>query len=118
MTTQLILYGILIHLFCDWFLQNDWMARNKAKLSQSWAGWVHGLIHLAGLVLVFPYWWAVVIALLHIIIDTRKPLAWWRRVYRQTTDPANPASLHVAMWEDQVAHFIVIALVALLMTVH
>lgn len=112
MTTDWIIYGVVIHLFCDWFLQNDWMAHNKASLSTSWAGWVHGLIHIAGMVLVFPYWWAVAIGLLHIVIDTRHPLVWWRRVFRQTT--TGEVALHIAIWEDQVAHVVVIALVALL----
>ena len=115
--TDLIILGIVIHLFCDWLLQNHWMANNKMWLSRSSAGWVHGLIHLFGMALIFPYWWAVVIGILHIIIDTRVPLIWWRRAYRQTSDPANPFSIHVAIWSDQVAHITVIALVALAVTV-
>lgn len=116
MSADLIVYGFVVHLFVDWLLQNEWMAVNKMWLSRSWAGWVHGLLHLFGAALVFPYWWAVVIGILHIVIDTRVPLIWWRRVYRQTTNPNNPFSIHVAIWGDQTCHIVVIALVAWLST--
>jgi hypothetical protein len=126
---DLIIYGIVVHLFCDWMLQNDWMAREKMWLSRSWAGWLHGLIHFVGVLLVFPFWWALVIALLHIVIDTRVPLKWWRGFYRQTSlpkavhDPLDEddalkiaVASQVAIWGDQVAHITVIALVALAVT--
>lgn len=114
MSAELITYGIVVHLVCDWLLQNAWMADNKASLLHP-AAWVHSGIHFVGALLVFPPLFALLIGLTHILIDTRKPLKWWRAFYRQTTDPANPASMHVAIWGDQVAHFSVIALAALLM---
>lgn len=110
--TDLLAWGAVVHLIADWLLQNEWMAMNKVSLRHP-AAWVHSGIHLLGLLLVFPAVWAVLIALSHLTIDTRKPLIWWRRVFRQTTDPGNPLSLHVAIWGDQVLHLSVIAAAAM-----
>lgn len=107
---NLIVYGIVVHLVCDWLLQNDWMARNKANLTHP-AAWSHGGVHLVGMLLIFAPWYALAIALTHMLIDTRVPLMWWRRVYRQTD--TGDVALHVAIWTDQVAHIAVIALAAL-----
>ena len=112
MAAELIIYGIVVHLFVDWLLQNEWMAVNKVSLKHL-AAWAHSGLHFIGALLVFPLPFALIIGVTHLLIDTRKPLIWWRRVYRQTADAANPASLHVAIWTDQVAHITVIALVAL-----
>lgn len=108
--TSLLLWGLVWHLFADWLLQNDWMARNKASLRHL-AAWVHSGIHLVGLLLIFPPLAAVVIALTHLIIDTRLPLIAWRNIFRQTR--TGSAALHVAMWGDQVAHIFILALTAL-----
>jgi hypothetical protein len=114
-TTDLLLWGIVIHLFCDWILQNDWQARNKSSLKHP-AAYVHSGIHLAGLsLLVFfgvPWYFPVIVAITHILIDTRKPLAWWRSFFKQTTE--GPVALDVALWSDQVAHITVLAIVALI----
>lgn len=109
--TSLCLWGIVVHLFCDWLLQNDWMARNKSSLRHP-AAYVHSGIHLAGLLFIFPWWMALYIAVIHLLIDTRVPLVWWRRVYRQTQ--TGDVALHVALWGDQVAHIAVIAMAALI----
>jgi hypothetical protein len=109
--TSLLLWGMVIHLLCDWLLQNDWMARNKAILKHP-AAYVHSGIHLVGLLLIFPPLAAVAIAFIHLLIDTRLPLVAWRNLFRQTR--TGPAALHVAMWGDQVAHIIVLALAALI----
>lgn len=115
--TDYLVWGIVMHFIADWIFQSKWMADNKSDLSTG-AGWVHGAIHFLFLQLfVFPYWWALVIALLHIVVDTRIPLQLWRRFYRQTRDPNDPASLHVAIWGDQVVHIIIIAAISLLMTI-
>ncbi len=108
---RLLLWGIVIHLFCDWILQNDWMARNKSNLRHR-AAYVHSSIHLLGLLLIFSWWMALLLALSHLLIDTRVPLAWWRRIFRQTT--TGEAALHVAMWSDQVAHISMLAIAALI----
>lgn len=111
-TTDLLVWGIIIHLGVDWFLQNDWMAANKASLKHP-ASWVHSATHAIAMLLIFPPLAALLVGLLHILIDTRRPLAWWRRFYRQTQE--GPAVIHMAFWQDQVAHILVIALVALIL---
>jgi len=109
--TTLLLWGLVVHLFCDWLLQNDWMASHKASLKHP-AAWIHSGIHLAGLLLIFPPLAALIVAITHLLIDTRLPLIAWRNILRQTR--TGPAALHVAMWGDQVAHITVLALAALI----
>jgi len=109
--TSLLVWGLALHLFCDWILQNEWQAHYKSSLKHP-AAYVHSGIHLLGLLLIFPVWSALLIALLHLLIDTRLPLIWWRRVYRQTR--TGEVALHVALWGDQVAHITVLAIFALL----
>lgn len=111
MIDHLLLWGIVIHLFCDWILQNHWMAQNKSNLLHP-ASYVHSGIHLVGLLLIFPWYAALAIALSHLLIDTRKPLLWWRVFFRQTQ--TGDVALHVALWSDQVAHIVVIAIAALI----
>lgn len=110
MATQLLVWGIVMHLVIDWLLQNDWQARNKPNLLHP-AAYVHSGIHLVGLLFIFPWHAALVIAITHLLIDTRKPLAWWRRFFRQTQE--GDVALHVAVWGDQVAHIAIIAIAAL-----
>ena len=109
--TSLLIWGIVIHLFCDWLLQNHAMAQNKSNLRHPLA-YVHSGIHLLGLLLIFPVWAAILISVLHLLIDTRVPLTWWRNFYRQTR--TGDVALHVAMWSDQVAHITVLAIFALI----
>jgi hypothetical protein len=109
--THLLLWGSIVHLFCDWLLQNDWMARNKSNLRHP-AAYVHSGIHLAGLLLMFSWWMAILLAISHLLIDSRVPLTWWRRVYRQTT--TGEVALHVAIWSDQVVHITMLAIAALI----
>ena len=108
----LTLAGILIHLFVDWFFQNDWMATNKVNPRHP-AGYVHTLSHGVALLLVFPIWAAATVAVLHYLIDLRSPLTWWKKVFRQTRE--GDIAMHVGIWSDQVAHFTTIALVAILL---
>lgn len=84
---------------------------NKTDLKHP-AAWVHSGIHTIGLTLVFPAWMAVIIGLIHLLIDTRTPLIKWRQFIKQTTDPANPATIHIAFWGDQVTHIAVLAAAA------
>jgi hypothetical protein len=111
--TYLIVWGTVAHLVCDWLFQNDWMARNKSNLKHP-AAYAHGFIHLIGMSFVFHLPIALVLAMSHILIDTRKPLTWWRRVFQQTTE--GPAAMHVAMWSDQVLHISLIAIAAYIVT--
>jgi hypothetical protein len=108
--SDLFIYGLCAHVVADWFFQNDWMAKNKVSLKHS-AAWVHSGIHLVCFLPVFGVW-ALAVFATHLIIDTRKPLIWWRKTFKMTTDPANPASMHVAIWQDQMAHILVIIAVA------
>ncbi|HET7089770.1 MAG TPA: DUF3307 domain-containing protein [Anaerolineae bacterium] len=98
--------GFVAHLFADWLLQNDWMARNKISLRHP-AAWVHGAIHalLLGLALGWPA--GLALGIVHMLIDTRLPLSWWQRVYHQTGD--GPYARHVAIWADQVLHIVFVA---------
>lgn len=108
--TDYVVWGLVIHLFVDWLLQNHWIATHKMNLNHP-SAWLHAGSHCVGMLLVFPPLLALVIGLLHLAVDTRKPLTWWRRVFQQTSD--GPAALHVSIWTDQVLHITIIALVAL-----
>ena len=100
--------ALVWHLVADWLLQNEWM-QNKVNLKHP-AAWVHSGIHTWGLLLLFPVWLALLVGVTHLLIDTRVPLKWWRGFIRQTTDPNNPASMHVAFWGDQVLHILILAM--------
>lgn len=110
--TDLIVLGIVIHLVCDWLLQNHWMAMNKANLRHP-AGYIHAMIHVTGLLLILPPGAAFVVGITHLLIDTRKPVQWWQRVYGQTVE--GPYAIHVQIWLDQVLHIAVIAVAAWVM---
>jgi hypothetical protein len=112
--TTLLLWGIVIHLALDWLAQNDFLARNKSSLKHP-AAYVHSGIHFIGLLLIFSPLVALVIAIIHLLIDTRKPLQWWRNFFRQTQE--GPVALHVALWGDQVLHIVVLAIAAFLVAV-
>lgn len=107
--TDLFVWGFVAHCVADWLLQNEWMATYKTSLRHP-AAWVHSGIHWAVLTPVFGWRAAGLLALSHILIDTRRPLAWWRKVYRQTTE--GPAFIPFAMWQDQVAHIVCLAVAA------
>jgi hypothetical protein len=95
------IWGLAAHLVADFFLQNEWMALNKVSLRHP-AAWVHSGIHGICFWPVFGWRLALALFLLHILIDTRVPLAWWRRLTRQTTE--GPAFIPFAMWQDQALH--------------
>ena len=97
--------GFIAHLIADWLLQNDWMARNKTNLTHP-ASWVHSGIHALALGLALGWQAGLVLGLIHLLIDTRIPLQWWKQFFRQTVD--GPAALHVAIWGDQVLHIVAI----------
>lgn len=101
----LFVRGLIAHLVADWLLQNDWMARAKQDPRHA-AAWVHAGLQTLVLGLVFRRSLALTLGVLHLGLDTRRPLSWWRAVYRQTTE--GPAALHVAIWGDQVVHLVLI----------
>ena len=101
--SDLLVWGIVLHLIADWPLQNDWMANNKMKrrvkkmhippgepgvinYTKWWdrhpAAYVHAGIHGILLALIFG-WVAIPLAITHLLIDTRKPVVWWSRLIRQ-----------------------------------
>jgi len=104
--TNLLVWGIVIHLVADWLFQTNWMALYKSDLRHP-AAWVHSGIHTLGLFLVFAWPLAVLIGLTHLLIDTRKPLIWWIRVIKHV--PADDRLPMVEIWLDQVMHITVLA---------
>lgn len=99
--------ALLAHLSGDWILQNDWMAVNKSRLTHP-AAWVHGAIHGILLGLILGWLGGLVLGIVHMLIDTRIPLLWWQRVFRQSTE--GPPGYHTQIWADQVLHLLTIAL--------
>lgn len=108
--TDLLVWGIATHLLGDFFLQNAWESQNKSDL-RGLAAWTHGATMTGMAVLVFPLPAALLIGLSHVLIDTRKPLEWWRRTFTQRAE--GPAFYPFAMLQDQSAHILVMAAVAL-----
>lgn len=106
-----MIWGAVAHLGADWMLQNEWMAKNK-QWPDHLAAWVHAGIHFGALCLVFPPLAAGLLGVAHLFIDTRRPLQWWRAWMGQTTE--GPMAVHVAIWGDQVAHLLCVAVAALL----
>ena len=108
--SELVMWGLVAHLVADWLLQNDWMASNKCNLVHP-AAWVHGAIHAAVMALVFPWPWAMLIGLAHMVIDTRVPLNWWGVIFGKVNDSTVQAWM-VSVWNDQALHVLLIAVVA------
>lgn len=109
MRGDLLAWGMVTHLVADFLLQNEWMALHKVSLRHP-AAWVHAGIHGACFLLLFGHWLpALGLAATHMLIDTRWPLAAWRRLIRQTQE--GPMAIHVAIWSDQAAHLACVALV-------
>lgn len=98
--------GLVAHLVADWILQNDWMALNKTKLRHP-AGWVHAGIHAICLGLALGPVAGAVLGGIHLLLDTRSPLAWWIRVFKKSEKA--PEARLIAIWTDQVVHISLIA---------
>jgi hypothetical protein len=98
--------ALMLHLIADWLLQNEWMAVKKIRLTHP-AAWVHGSIH--GVLLGFLFGWVggVVLALLHMIVDTRVPIRWWVSVFKKCEK--SPDLPIVLIGCDQVLHMVCIA---------
>jgi hypothetical protein len=111
LASEYLIWLLVAHLVADWLLQNDWMAKNKSSLKHP-AAWIHGAIHLVGAGLIVPLPFAALVAITHVLLDTRKPLQWWRRICRYPTE--GEAVIHVTFWRDQTAHILILAVVALL----
>jgi hypothetical protein len=109
-STELLVWGFVVHLVVDWLFQNIWMARHKTEPSHP-AGYVHAGLHGAALLLVFPWPAAAALGVAHFVIDTRWPLRWWGRIVSRPTD--GPIAIDVHLWRDQALHVAVIAAAAL-----
>ena len=109
---SLLVWGSIAHLVADWLLQNEWIVRHKQNLRHP-AAWVHGAIHTLLLWLILPGLLALVVGLSHILIDTRKPILWWKRLAGKTADPLSllPQTIVVEIAIDQVLHITMLALV-------
>ena len=131
--SELLVWGIVLHLIADWPLQNDWMANNKMYLRTSYAGYVHASIH--GLLLAIIFGWAAIfLAVVHLLIDTRRPVIWWSKLVKQTPPQGTlletenlegednrlvflyDMGLEVRIWTDQVFHIFTLAVAALVVT--
>ncbi|MGA2505456.1 MAG: DUF3307 domain-containing protein, partial [Anaerolineales bacterium] len=97
----------------DWLLQNEWMAKNKTSLRHP-AGYVHGLIYMICLMGVYPFWAALIVSITHILIDTRKPLQWWRRIFKRT--PNAEEGSQISLGEDQALHLVILAVMAIIVS--
>ena len=88
------------------------MATTKTDLRKL-GGWLHAVTHLGAALLVFPVGWAIALAVAHLLIDTRLPLVWWGKLFRQSTpEQAGAAYVPFAMGRDQAAHLLTIAIAA------
>lgn len=99
--------GLVATLVADWLLQNDWMARNKTSLRHP-AAWVHAGIHALLLGLALGWLAGLVLATIHLIVDTRRPMMFWQKIYQQTTDGLVGTIVKIAA--DQVMHIVAIAI--------
>lgn len=104
--TDLLVWGIVVHLIADWLFQTEWMASYKGNLRHP-ASWVHSGIHTIGLFLVFAWPLALLIGITHLLIDTRKPLLWWLKVIKQIPSDTHFPIVEIAV--DQVMHITVLA---------
>jgi hypothetical protein len=99
--------ALVAHLVADWLLQNNWMAQHKYQLRHP-AAWVHGAIHALCLTWALGWQGGVVLSLVHMLIDTRIPVGWWMRNFKDSAHL--PESREIAVWADQVLHIATIAL--------
>jgi hypothetical protein len=138
--SELMIWGLVLHLIADWPLQNDWMANNKTRRADFpyhvWfirhpAAYVHAGIHWALLSIIFG-WVALPLAIAHLIIDCRWVVAKWAHLMRQTpstifvvTNPMKPEApkitlmdigTEVRFWTDQVFHIVCVAIAAVLVS--
>ena len=93
--------GLIANLVADWILQNDWMAKYKVSLKHP-AAWTHAAIHAVLLTLALGWQGGLILALIHMLVDTRVPAMWWQKQFRQTSE--GQVDLIVKVGLDQVLH--------------
>ncbi len=99
--------GLVANLIADWILQNDWMATYKVSLKHP-AAWVHAAIHAVLLTLALDWRAGLVLALVHMVVDTRIIANWWIRTFRQTAEGRSGFIVKIGV--DQVLHIAAIAI--------
>lgn len=109
--TELLVWGVVVHLIVDWLTQSTWTAEHKTDFRHP-AGYLHAALHGLALLLVFPPPAAVLLGIAHLIIDTRIPLDLWAKVVSRPADGPMAPTVHV--WRDQTLHIATIAAAALL----
>jgi len=136
-SSELMVWGLVLHLIADWLFQNEWMALHKmerrggynpttmtgakgTKYTRPWwdrhpACYVHSGVHLAFLSLIFG-WVAIPLALAHVFIDLRFPVVWWSMFIKQTQPLGKRFDIgtDVRIWTDQVFHIVCVAVAALI----
>lgn len=110
--TQLLVCGTVLHLVVDWLLQNRWIATKKVHLWHPLA-WFHARTNGFVTLLIFPPLAALSRAIAHLLVNTRRPLAWWDRIYQRVSLDDGRGE-HSAIWSDQVVHIGTIAVTALI----
>lgn len=109
--TELVVWGTVLHLVVDWLLQNRWIAENKHR-GRHPAGYLHAGVQGLAMLIVFPPLAALSLAVVHLLIDTRRPLDWWARLVDQPQRGEVAVSVHI--WRDQTLHIATIAVAALI----
>lgn len=108
--TELLVWGVVLHLLVDWPLQNEWIAEHKTDLRHP-AGYIHAGAHGLAMLVIFPWAAALGIAVAHLLIDTRRPLEWWSRI--STQPQTGPLAMTIHIWRDQTLHVLTLAVAAL-----
>ena len=98
--------GLVAHLVADWILQNDWMARNKISLRHP-AAWTHAAIQGVCLGLALGWQAGLALGFVHLLIDTRVPVAFWMRAFKKCGQ--SPEAALIALGLDQTLHIVCIS---------
>lgn len=95
--------ALVAHFVADWLLQNSWMAMYKTSLRHP-ASWVHAAIYAICLGMALDPVAGAGLGFIHLLVDTRVPLAWWVRVFKKCEDSDQADS--ILMWTDQAIHIV------------
>ncbi|MDD4402016.1 MAG: DUF3307 domain-containing protein [Desulfitobacteriaceae bacterium] len=133
MISFLFVIYFVFHLLGDYFFQTDYEAANKTN---NWQVRAHHALGYALITFITPtafllmlsiismsiieilvYWISFIAS--HFVIDDRKFVLWWRRVYSGDDSTkeeiaASHIKTHVVITLDQTLHFLVILLVSIL----